>query len=58
MKPNPVLIVLAIICIVLASVLITLTATIEPRYYVHPANQNTAVPMPQWTRYRYEATAT
>ena len=58
MKPNPVLIVLAIACIVLASVLIALTATIETRYYVYPADQNTAVPMPQWTRYRDEATAT
>ena len=57
MKPNLVLIVLAIICIVLASVLIALTATIEPRYYVYPADQNTAVPMPEWTRHEKAGTS-
>lgn len=58
MKPNPVLIVLAITCIVHASVLIVLTASIEPRYYVYPADQNTAVPLPEWTRYKMGATST
>ena len=57
MKPNPVLIVFAIICIVLASVLIALTATIETRYYVYAADQNTAIPLPEWTRYEYGATS-
>ena len=58
MKPNPVLIIIAIACIFLATVLIALTETIETRYYVYPADQNTAVPMPQFTRYKYESTAT
>lgn len=57
MKTSPVLMILAITCIVLATVLIAMTATMETRYYVYPADQNTAIPLPEWTRYEMGATS-
>ena len=55
MKPNLVLIVLAIACIVLATVLIAMTATMETRYYVYPGDHMKAIPLPEWTRYEEAA---
>ena len=57
-KPNPILLILAIACIVLATVLIVMTATMETRYYVYPGDHMTAVPMPEWTRYEKAGTNT
>ena len=58
MKHNPVLIILAIACIFLATILIVMTATMETRYYVYPGDHMTAVPLPEWTRYKMGATST
>ena len=55
MKHNPVLIILAVACIFLATILIAMTATIETRYYVYPGDHMTAIPMPEWTRYEEAA---
>ena len=57
MKHNPVLIILAIACIVLATILIAMTATMETRYYVCPGDHMTAIPMPEWTRYEKAGTS-
>ena len=54
-KPNPALLILAIACIFLATVLIVMTATIETRYYVYQGDHMTAVPLPEWTRYEEAA---
>ena len=57
MKHIPVLIILAIACIFLATVLIAMTAMIETRYYVYPGDHMTAVPIPEWTRYEKAGTS-
>lgn len=57
MRPSPILIILAIACIFLVTVLIAMTAMIETRYYVYPGDHMTAVPLPEWTRYEKAGTS-